>query len=560
MEKTIKLVATYSRVSTSKQEEEKTVENQLASLKKFSEENGYIIVREYTDEGWSGDTLIRPSLDNLRQDAKEKLWDAVLIYDPDRLARRYSYQELVMDELQEQGIKTLFVTVPPIKNENDQMLYELRGSFARYERTKIAERFRLGKLRKVRDGHLLVSQPLYGYRYIPKKDKAHGYYEIEESEARVVRMIFNWVVDEGLTMRKIVKRLQEENVKPRRSKKGVWNTSTLTHLFRNKGYIGKAKWGSSYAVVPVKPLKIQKYKKLKKTSRKIRPESEWYTVPIPPIIDEKLFLQVQRQLKANFELCPRNKKNQYLLSGKIRCSCGRSRCGEGPQHGKHLYYRCTDRVKTFPLPPNCHEKGINARIADDLVWAKVANLMSSPDLLREQIKRWMDSQHTRVESSVDDIDVIRSEIAKLKNEEDRYNKAYGSGLFTIDQLQLYTAPLRDKMTALEYQITKARQQERELEVIEFPNETEVEIFAEEAVEALKDLKFETKKAIVTNVIDRVIGTQDKLQVYGYIPITNHVEFISSYRNRRIAERGEVHSVQRAYEKKRPSRQLSFRHD
>ena len=102
-EQSTKLIALYARVSTARQEEEQTIQNQLLTLREFALKHNYRIVREYVDDGWSGDILARPALDGLRQDLKEKLWDGVLIYDPDRLARRYSYQELVSDELREEA-------------------------------------------------------------------------------------------------------------------------------------------------------------------------------------------------------------------------------------------------------------------------------------------------------------------------------------------------------------------------------------------------------------------------------------------------------------------------
>ena len=146
--KTIQLIAVYARVSTARQEEEGTIETQLSAVREFAAKNNYTIVKDYVDNGWSGDMLARPALDQLREDAKKKLWQAVLIYDPDRLARRYSFQELVMDELRELGLAILFVTVSPSKNHEDRLMYGVRGIFAEYERTKIAERFRLGKIRK----------------------------------------------------------------------------------------------------------------------------------------------------------------------------------------------------------------------------------------------------------------------------------------------------------------------------------------------------------------------------------------------------------------------------
>src|SRR3989338_10075029 len=180
IEKNIKLIAIYGRVSTSNQENEGTIETQLAAVKDFSKKNNYTIVQEYLDNGWSGDSIIRPALDQLRMDAKKKIWEGVLIYDPDRLARRYSYQELVMDELREAGIEVLFVTMPSPKNEEDKILYGVKGLFAQYERAKITERFRLGKIRKVKEGHVLTTEAPYGYEYIlgDKINKKHGEYKI----------------------------------------------------------------------------------------------------------------------------------------------------------------------------------------------------------------------------------------------------------------------------------------------------------------------------------------------------------------------------------------------
>jgi site-specific DNA recombinase len=134
-----KPTAIYGRVSSSNQENEGTIETQLSAVNEFASKNGLVIVQKYTDEGWSGDSIARPALDQLRMDAKKKIWSAVLMYDPDRLARRYSYQELVMNELREAGIEVIFVTVSAPKNSEDKILYGVRGLFAEYERAKSAE-------------------------------------------------------------------------------------------------------------------------------------------------------------------------------------------------------------------------------------------------------------------------------------------------------------------------------------------------------------------------------------------------------------------------------------
>ena len=195
MEK-LKLIATYGRVSTSNQENEGTIETQLSAVNQFAEKNGYTIVKQYIDNGWSGDSLARPALDQLRMDAKNKNWEAVLIYDPDRLARRGAWQEVVIEELKDLDVEVLFVTIPKPKTDEDIIMYKMRGVFTEYERMKIKERFRLGKVRKANEGHIIVSEAPYGYTFILKKGKKgdadfhQGYYEINEREAQIVKNIF----------------------------------------------------------------------------------------------------------------------------------------------------------------------------------------------------------------------------------------------------------------------------------------------------------------------------------------------------------------------------------
>lgn len=530
-------IAIYARVSSSNQENEGTIETQLSAVYAFAKDKGYRIIQEYADNGWSGDSIVRPELDRLRVDAKKKLWDAVLIYDPDRLARRYSYQELVMDELREAGIEVLFVTTPAPSNGIEKILYGVQGLFAEYERAKITERFRLGKVRKANEGHIIVSEAPYGYTFIPKQGKRgeadfrQGYYEVNEYEADVVNRIFLWVAKDGLTIRALVKRLQELSIPPRKSKRGVWNTSTLSTLLRNKTYIGEGHFGASYATVPVNPLKKEGYRKVKKTSRRSKPEEEWIKIPTPKIIDEALFFKVQERLKSNAESSNRNTKNEYLLASKIWCTCGKRRTGEGAMNGKHLYYRCTDRVKSFPLPPSCLEAGLNARRADKLVWQHIAELMSSPDLILMQAERWLHEQKSKPVSPSVNIETLTKEISKLKEQETRYTKAFGAGLVSMEQLKEYLEPVREKIAALKSQVEKAGNAKSEVSQILMPDKTTIEAFVIEAIKQLSNLNFVSKKAIIKEVVEKVIGTREKLQVYGYIPVSNlnHVSLCSDNR-------------------------------
>ncbi len=539
----VKIIAIYLRVSTAKQEDEHTIEVQLAAINKFALENGYEIVKTYKDEGWSGDILARPDLDQLRMDAKKKIWEAVLIYDPDRLARRGAWQELIVEELKEAGVEVLYVTIPPPKNEEDVIMYKMRGIFTEYERMKIKERFRLGKVNRVTLGHILVSEGCYGYTYIPNSGKKGtpeyipGHIKINEVEAVVVRMIFGWVADKSFTLREVVRQLNELGIRPRKSKRGVWNTSTLSALLRNRTYIGEGHWGASYATVPLNPLKDEKYRKIKKTSRKMRPVGEWISLAVPRIIEnDDLFERAGQRLKDNFALMGRNKKNDYLIAGKIWCNCGRRRAGEGPQKGKHLYYRCTDRVYSFPLPRTCLIGGINARIADDAVWQEIKQFMTTPERLFEQSRKNMeDTKVSGASTSLVNIENIQKDLSKLADREKRYTTAYSEGVINLQQLKSYLEPLKESISLLERSLIQAEMDRKPNVPFKEPTLEEISLFAEQAKACLEGLNFEAKKAIIAKAITVIYSTQTELQVHGLLALNQiHVKSLTEHRYRRLA--------------------------
>ena len=347
------------------------------------------------------------------------------------------------------------------------------------------------------------------------------------------------MANDGLTLRGIVRKLQELEIKPRWSKRGVWSTSTLSTLFRNRTYIGEGHYGASYAIVPTNPIKKGGYKKVKKTSRKMKPESEWIIIPTPRLIDDDLFNRANQRLKSNFAMCVRNKKNEYLLVGKIWCTCSSRQTGQGSKGGKHLYYRCIGRVLSFPLPKTCFETGINARIADNLVWQKIKQTMSSPDLLIKQIQRWVKNRSKQVPSSTINVDSVRNEITKLKQQQERYAQAYGAGAFSIEQLKEYSMPVKEKISLLENQIAKAETEMVNMNQIKLAENSEVESLTTTMLKGLKNLNFQAKKAIVDVIIDKVVANKQELHVWGFIPITieNNVAFFPKYRHRRSAKRG-----------------------
>ena len=148
--------ALYARVSTEMQEKEQTIGSQLAAVMRYAEEQGFhtTTALTYTDEGYSGSHLDRPALDELRDHAREGRFDVVVVLCPDRLARRYAYQVLLIEELKRASVEVYFCERPITDSPDDQLLLQIQGAIAEYERAKIAERSRRGRLHRARMGEL----------------------------------------------------------------------------------------------------------------------------------------------------------------------------------------------------------------------------------------------------------------------------------------------------------------------------------------------------------------------------------------------------------------------
>jgi len=199
-------VAIYARVSTESQEARGTIGSQLEVLRKRVAAEGHALVAEYCDEGCSGARLDRPGLDALRDAAEAGQFDAVWCLSPDRLARKYAYQVIVIDELARHGTTVLFHDTPPLNNDPQMhLLMQVQGVIAEYERAKIAERYRRGKLWRARAGEVIAWKCSYGYRRVARLGEQAAHLEVYEPEAAIVRRIFGDYVQGNLSMRQITR-------------------------------------------------------------------------------------------------------------------------------------------------------------------------------------------------------------------------------------------------------------------------------------------------------------------------------------------------------------------
>ena len=187
-------VAIYARVSSEQQAEAGTIKSQLAELKQRVTQDSFSLSPEFTfiDEGYSGASLIRPGLEQLRDVVAMHGLDRLYVHSPDRLARKYAYQVLLVDEFERSGVEVIFLNRPLGQSPEDALLLQVQGMIAEYERAKIMERNRRGKRHAAQNGQVSVlSAAPYGYRYISKRDgDGQARYDIVLNEARFVRQIF----------------------------------------------------------------------------------------------------------------------------------------------------------------------------------------------------------------------------------------------------------------------------------------------------------------------------------------------------------------------------------
>ena len=243
----MKTAAIYARVSSDKQREENTIASQTAALVAFAREQQFEVPQEWVfeDDGYSGASLIRPGLERVRDLAAEGLIQAVLVYAPDRLSRRYAYQILLIEEFARAGVETLFVRAPRGSTPEDELLVQFQGMIAEYERAQILERSRRGKRHRARQGEVSVlSGAPFGYRFIRKTDHSAAYYQIDEEQARIVRRVFELYSVEGLSIGAIARLLNEQAI-PTCKRRGRWERSTVWGMLRNPAYKGQACFGKT---------------------------------------------------------------------------------------------------------------------------------------------------------------------------------------------------------------------------------------------------------------------------------------------------------------------------
>jgi DNA invertase Pin-like site-specific DNA recombinase len=287
--------AIYARVSSARQKKDETIGSQTAALRAHAQTSGLSVPKEWVfeDEGHSGATLVRPGLERLRDLVAGVGVDVVLCYSPDRLARKFAYQALLIEEFARAGTRVEFVNGPRGDSPEDQLLVQFQGMFAEYEKAQILERYRRGKAHRARTGSVnVLSGAPFGYRYLRKSEHAGAGYEIVAHEATLVAELFRRYADDGATIAELARWLSDQNV-PTRTGKTRWDRSVIWGMLRNPAYAGQAVFGKTMAVNESPGLnrraRLQGRETPRATKTVDRPRQDWVHIPVPAIVTQETF-------------------------------------------------------------------------------------------------------------------------------------------------------------------------------------------------------------------------------------------------------------------------------
>ena len=515
-------IAVYVRVSTSHQTQTQTIEQQLERLRAHIASQGWQLAEEhiFRDDGFSGSILSRPGLDGLRDRAASGELDLVLMTAPDRLARKYVHQVLLIEELQQHNCQVEFLDRPMSQDPHDQLLLQIRGAVAEYERTLIAERMRRGRLSKYRAGILLPwTRPPYGYRLHPEHPRDPSGVRLEPAEGAIVTEIFAEYLQDGAGLIQVAKHLYARGI-PSPTGKKRWGLASIRGVLTNPAYTGQV----FASRMNYRPAKIRRSATHSighpHQSASLKPQEEWIPVAtIPALVTQEQFNLAQTKLAQNKSFAQRNNKTHpYLLRALVSCGvCQLSCVARTVAKVNYGYYVCSGKMRAVHRrrEDKCPSRFMPAQQLDELVWQDLCEILMHPESIAHALERaqggcWLPQElQARREN-------LRRACVQIEQQLNRLTEAYLAGIIPLAEYERHRAELEQRMAGLEAQAnTLAVQTNRQKELVGLTES--ITDFCARVQQGLANATFEQKRQLVELLIDRVVVTNDEVEIRYVIP-------------------------------------------
>ncbi|KKW19793.1 MAG: hypothetical protein UY63_C0006G0035 [Parcubacteria group bacterium GW2011_GWA2_51_10] len=531
----MKKAVIYARVSSKKQEKDGTIESQIAALRKQVASAGDILVKEYLDNGYSGAKLDRPGLNQLRQDVKTDLFDAVYFHNTDRIAREVTYQTIIVGEILKQNKQVIINGRDYVENPENKFTLTVLGAVSELERAKIIERYSRGRMHKIRQGSL-VSNGLraLGYTYIPKGLQA-GRLIINEKEAEVVRLIFKMYANDGASKSKIIRYLEDNRI-PTKTGRYMWQWKTLEGILKNHSYMG-IKYFNTRTMVkePSKPFRKVKYGK-----EVFKDKSEWLPVKVPAIISPELFAKTQERFESNRQKY-RNPPQIRLLSNLLRCGeCGSSctahkRFVRGYSYNKEkklvknglIYHResyiCARRIRQIihskkTEMTRCSNPQIYTHLLEASVFSIVEEVMTNKNKLKDYIIGYKENRGSVRQEAENELKTIEQKISQLMLEKKDILEQYAKGQLNRDNYGRKCHEYDQKIDGVKTERNKLLSMVPALHKRSVVD-TSIEKYCDAARTRLeKCADFDTKRQLLLDYLQKVAFVRGKVEVHGSVPI------------------------------------------
>ena len=481
-------IAIYIRVSTEDQAKEGySLEVQREYLESFAKREGLEIFKVYQDDGISGYSTERPALKNLLKDAKEKKFNLVLVYKIDRFSRNLKDLLNLVDELSTYGVGFKSATEPfDTTTSAGKLMFQQLGSFAEFERNRIAERVFPGMVKGVQRGNWQGARYApYGYRYINERKLL----EIDEEESKVVKLIYTMFLC-GKSIRSITEYLTRKGYRNRKG--NIFSTKLIGDILKNRIYTGKLVWNAHF---------YDKTQKTKKGYRYIKNPPEKVIISQgkhQPIILEEDFELVQENLKAR-RVERRKKVNDYPLSGLLYCAkcnhkyLGISSISNHRTGVKKRWYRCAGPYRSFI---KCKNKSVKGQEIESEVSEILETLLKNDKLITS---RWTNVTAANfpvfAENAKTDLEKVKNRLESNLKKQSKLTDAYLENLLSDELYKLKNEGFRQEEEELKKLI--ALQEVREIERERSKDYlNRVEEFLEGYDPNKKEMDLETKKLIL----------------------------------------------------------------